>query len=263
MKTATFPSLLALARQVTCSNRPGYQWDPDTADDCIEWFDHGDEKEETCEYVRDYFSITSEQFHKWNPSVNLDCEPWHDFQSYCIVTLERLKNDPPPPMTTPSSTTTTTSTASTSTTPVPSPTAWDDRGCYVETPAMWLLEQKIGPAGGDASLTVPKCKNSCFRAGYKFAGVQEGNKCWCGNSIPGERTSSQADCNTPCSGDSKTFCGGEGLVQVFEVLENLDLVSGTITAAGTDAGVGVTTSTNGASETRSSAGAGRNMPRWW
>jgi hypothetical protein len=275
MRGPIFLSVVVLASQATSydlSNTPSLQWDPDTADDCIGWVNHHDEKDETCEWVRDYFTMTPEQFHKWNPSIGLDCKPWHEFQSYCIVTMERLKDDPPPPMpTSPSTITTATAATSTSTTPVPSPTAWDDKGCYVETPELPLLEQNMSPAGGDNFLTVPKCKDSCYRAGYAFAGVQEGNQCWCGTHIPGEWASNQADCNIPCSGFGTTFCGGSGLLQIFQALD-LNLAPISSTGTGTvDAGSGITstgivagtTSTGGVSETRSSAGAGRNIARWW
>lgn len=128
MKTAIILPLVVLARQVTASRNPELQWDPETAEDCVEWYSNS--KGESCEYVRSYFGITPEQFHKWNPSLSLDCEPW-DYQSYCIVTLERLEEASKTKTTsttvTPTSTTTTTNTAPTL---GPSPTSWTDLGCY-------------------------------------------------------------------------------------------------------------------------------------
>jgi hypothetical protein len=75
MKTSILLSLVALARQVISTGSPQLQWDPDTAKDCVEWYNHGDDESKSCEYVRDYFTITPEQFHKWNPSIGLDCKP--------------------------------------------------------------------------------------------------------------------------------------------------------------------------------------------
>jgi hypothetical protein len=60
----------------------------------------------------------------------------------------------------------------------------------------------MSPTGGDASLTIPKRKVSCYRLDCCFAGVQEGNQCWGGN-------------YTPCTSDMETFYGGKGLVNVF------------------------------------------------
>ncbi|KAK4035257.1 hypothetical protein C8A01DRAFT_38277 [Parachaetomium inaequale] len=256
MKLSVLFSLVALARQASSSVSPTplLQWDPDTAKDCVEWYNNGDG--ESCEYVRKLFGITPEQFTKWNPSVGLDCKPW-DWQSYCIVTQERLDNTPPPPMTTSSSTTTATSTTSSSTLG-PSPTAWVDRGCYVEDPSLPILEQNMSPAGGDASLTIPKCKDSCYRRAYEFAGVQEGNQCWCGTYVGGEWARNQTDCNIPCTGDNKTFCGGKGLLSIFQAQENQEepvYSIGTSTSTGSNPDTVVTT----VSETRSSSGAMRNM----
>ncbi|KAL2139805.1 hypothetical protein VTI28DRAFT_4660 [Corynascus sepedonium] len=257
MKASTFPFLAVFAaRYVTASEHPLLQWDPATAKDCVDWYnnDHG----ESCEDVRNLFRITPEQFHKWNPSVGLDCSPW-EFQSYCIVTQERLENDPPPPMTT-SSTTELITTTTSSSTLAPSPTAWAKRGCYVEVPELPLLDQNMSGPGGDSSLTIGKCKNICYRKAFPFAGVQEGNQCWCGTYIGGEWAENQSDCNTPCTGDKKTFCGGNGLLNIFEALENSVTLPATVsstptipgTAPGTAHGTAMSTST-------ASSGARRNM----
>ncbi|QYT01309.1 hypothetical protein H0G86_008353 [Trichoderma simmonsii] len=44
---------------------------------------------DSCEYIRSGFDISPEDFHKWNPSVGLDCKPWN-FGSYCIVSEGKL-----------------------------------------------------------------------------------------------------------------------------------------------------------------------------
>ncbi|KAK4249862.1 WSC domain-containing protein [Corynascus novoguineensis] len=242
MKASIFPFLAVLAaRHVIASEHPLLQWDPATAKDCVEWYNNG--QGESCEDVRNLFRINPEQFHKWNPS------------SYCIVTQERLDNDPPPPMTT-SSTTELITTTTSSSTLAPSPTAWAERGCYVEDPELPLLDQNMSGAGGDSSLTIGKCKNICYRKAYPFAGVQEGNQCWCGTYIGGEWAENQSDCNIPCTGDKKMFCGGNGLLNIFQALENSvtlpATVSSTPTSPGTAPGTAMSTST-------ASSGARRNM----
>lgn len=72
MKASLLLSFVALVRLTTPSNTPQLQWDPATASDCVEWYDNGDG--ESCEAVRKYWGITPEDFHKWNPSVGLDCQ---------------------------------------------------------------------------------------------------------------------------------------------------------------------------------------------
>jgi hypothetical protein len=78
----------------------------------------------------------------------------------------------------------------------------------------------MSPVGGEVSLSIPNCKNSCYGRAYNYAGVQEGNQCWCSSYVGGEWTKNQTDCNVPCTGDKATFCGGKGVLNVFKALEN-------------------------------------------
>ncbi|KAF1973231.1 hypothetical protein BU23DRAFT_589719 [Bimuria novae-zelandiae CBS 107.79] len=215
-----FSILVFLAHYAVAGDQPQLQWDPATVDDCAGWFDNVGDL--SCEYVRKMFNISPEEFHSWNPSVGLDCKPW-DVQSYCIVTQSKLDTLPSMTSSTRISTTTTTTAAPTLR---PSPTAWKEMGCYAEDPAMPILEQNMNP-NGDASLSILKCKNSCYRRAYAFAGVQQGNQCWCSSYVGGEWASNQTDCNTPCTGDQNTMCGGKGFLNVFKALENTVTVSST------------------------------------
>ncbi|KAL4723595.1 hypothetical protein ACLX1H_009233 [Fusarium chlamydosporum] len=62
------------------------------------------------------------------------------------------------------------------------------------------------------SMTVDKCLQKCWS--YKYAGVENGSQCWCGNTINWQgffsqgRNVSMSDCNINCPGDNLTFCGG-------------------------------------------------------
>ncbi|KAL2126789.1 hypothetical protein VTI74DRAFT_226 [Chaetomium olivicolor] len=180
------------------------------------------------------------------------------WQSYCIVTLERLKN---------TNKTKTTSTATppfttTSSAPTlgPSPSAWTDLGCYDEDPDLPVLEKNISPAGGGRSLTIAKCQDACYRPRYKLAGLQECNQCWCSSYVGGEWTKDQADCNTPCSGDAAAFCGGKGVLYVYEAEPNWTPVPTTGTATSTSSSSsGGSSGSSTAVETRASSGAARNV----
>ncbi|KAI5924917.1 hypothetical protein F4810DRAFT_102462 [Camillea tinctor] len=248
--------LLVALRSACGTATPQLQWDPATAADCVEWYNNS--AGESCEYVRDYFGITAEEFHAWNPSVGLDCQPW-EWQSYCIVTLSRLNNTTPSTSSSASSSTTArTSTSSTATTPGPSPTSWAERGCYVEDPSLPILEERVSPAGGDAALTVPACENACYLRAYVFAGVQDGNQCWCSSYVAGNWADNQTDCNTPCAGDNETFCGGRGLVNVFGAEENTASTTATATATAAEISGTATEAGSPVGETQSS-GAMRNL----
>ena len=139
-------------------------------------------------------------FTAWNPSVGLDCKGWRTWQSYCIITQDRLDELP-------KTSTITTISSSTSTTTSklfkPSPTAWEALGCYIPT-----LEKLMSSEAGDPVLTVPKCQDICSHTDFRYAGVGMGNQCWCSSSVAGELAKNSTECNLPCSGDDKTICGG-------------------------------------------------------
>ncbi|KAI1810268.1 hypothetical protein GGS20DRAFT_568249 [Poronia punctata] len=238
MKASLLLLFVAVRRTFGTAN-PTLQWDPETAKDCAEWYNNSDG--ELCEDVRSLFGITPVEFHQWNPSVGLDCQPW-DYQSYCIVTWEKINNTV---TTTTSSSSTTTVSTTTAVTPGPSPTSWNDMGCYADDPVLPILEKNFSPAGGDAALSIPKCKTTCYRRAYSFAGLEGGNQCWCSSYVGGEWASNQTDCNIPCTGDSKTFCGGKGLVNVFKAEQNAETTS---TTTGTSSAT-ATTPTIGGSQT--------------
>jgi hypothetical protein len=104
---------------------------------------------------------------------------------------------------------------------------------------------------GDASLSVPKCKNSCYSRAHSFAGVQEGNQCWCSSYVGGEWAKNQTDCNVPCTGSKTEFCGGKGVVNVFEALQNAATV---VTASKTSTSVKAAATSNGAIKNRAVLG---------
>ncbi|KAI1770460.1 hypothetical protein F4818DRAFT_432954 [Hypoxylon cercidicola] len=221
------------------------------AKDCIEWYDNG--FGESCEHILHLFRITPEEFHEWNPSVGLDCQPWLR-QSYCVFTMEKYNETHT--TTSSSSSITTVSTSSSVVTPGPSPSAWTEMGCYVKHPTLPSLEVNVSPEGGDAVLTIPKCENTCYLKLYNFAGVLEGNQCWCSSYVAGGWASNQTDCNTPCTGDSNTFCGGTGLFNVFKAEQNEASTSITTTTMGTSS---TSTATGSAVSETQSSGAMRNL----
>jgi hypothetical protein len=220
MKAALAASLVALVavpRVVRAGTWPTLQFDPDTISPCIMWEDNADDL--VCEEVRDYWHITPEDFSRWNPSVGLDCKPW-GFQSYCVVPRARL------PTTTSSSseapeTTTATSTSSTSALG-PSPTSWSALGCYTdENPKYSALEELVSSKGGDKSLSIASCQDSCYKGAFIFAGVKAGNECWCGDNVLGDLANNATECNIPCSGDKTKMCGGSKRLNIFEPVASL------------------------------------------
>ncbi|KAM8797748.1 kremen protein 1 [Eudromia elegans] len=69
-------------------------------------------------------------------------------------------------------------------------------------------------------LTIQTCISSCRRQQFKFAGMESGYACFCGNNPDywryGEADSTE--CNSVCFGDHTQPCGGDGRVILFDTL---------------------------------------------
>lgn len=275
MKASITLVIATLARQVVC-DPPGQTTDIRQPADCSDWYDNVYGK--SCEYIRDVvFKVPPELFNEWNPSVGVDCSNWYTWMSYCVQTWSRWSSMKSRYEATASMSTTASAPATTTTTTsslAPSPTAWEEAGCFVEhTDEPYILQQNLTPAaGGDAHLSISKCKNSCSRRSYPFAGVKEGNQCWCGTHVLGTFSRNETrDCNVPCSGDSTAICGGNGFINIFRaeyedgvVLEPQPLpqiTSSTSTSTLGNVGTSTSTSTSNFSTATQSSG-GVSARRW-
>ena len=65
-------------------------------------------------------------------------------------------------------------------------------------------------------MTVEKCKNHCFGKNYRYAGVQNHQECYCGNSISSGEPRPDSECNKPCSGNKDQMCGGAYRLNIYE-----------------------------------------------
>jgi len=76
------------------------------------------------------------------------------------------------------------------------------KGCYKDN------TQRDLPFGGPQSnsMTVETCQASCKQNNYQYAGLQNGEECWCGNSY-GKYGADLSACNTNCAGNANEFCG--------------------------------------------------------
>ena len=65
------------------------------------------------------------------------------------------------------------------------------------------------------------CIKACSEGGYKFAGVQYGSQCFCGNTAPAATNKiANEECDMKCSGDSNYMCGGSWKMNVYELSKN-------------------------------------------
>ncbi|KAF8970709.1 glycosyl hydrolase family 71-domain-containing protein [Flammula alnicola] len=118
--------------------------------------------------------------------------------------------------TTGSTTTTTTSTTTTSASSTPTSTAWNDYGCVAEG-TTGTRRALTAASYSQTNMTPQLCQSLC--AGYLYAGTENGNQCFCGNTMTNNGASgtivSSSNCQANCGGDSSKKCGGSWNLSVY------------------------------------------------
>ncbi|EWG40963.1 hypothetical protein FVEG_03171 [Fusarium verticillioides 7600] len=83
-----------------------------------------------------------------------------------------------------------------------------------------LLPQLVMSDGN--SMTIDACLEKCWM--YKYAGVENGRECWCGNNINWQgllpsfgqgKNVSMTDCNISCPGNNLAYCGGLARMNLY------------------------------------------------
>lgn len=95
--------------------------------------------------------------------------------------------------------------------------AWRYAGCYVESSTRLLR----GPSTRASDMTVNKCHQFC--SGRRYAGLENGDECWCGDVLaptdPGTNAGTKVDdreCGIPCGGDKEVVCGAPWRLALYE-----------------------------------------------
>ncbi|XP_036363974.1 kremen protein 1-like [Octopus sinensis] len=57
-------------------------------------------------------------------------------------------------------------------------------------------------------MTIEKCQNHCRERSTKYAGLQHGQLCYCGNTYETYGPLGGDHCGMECAGDPTEFCGG-------------------------------------------------------
>ena len=62
-------------------------------------------------------------------------------------------------------------------------------------------------------------KSACIAAckGYKYAGMEDGNQCFCGDISPAAALKRPGECTTVCPGDKSEMCGAPWRINIFDV----------------------------------------------
>ncbi|XP_033098158.1 uncharacterized protein LOC117102052 [Anneissia japonica] len=87
-------------------------------------------------------------------------------------------------------------------------------GCFKENPN----DREFSVAGGDLSYDQAEpllCTAICKSMTFKYAALQEGYVCVCGDSLGKHSNGSQSGCIYRCSGDQVSMCGGPGFGSVY------------------------------------------------
>ncbi|XP_053398181.1 uncharacterized protein LOC128556637 [Mercenaria mercenaria] len=60
-----------------------------------------------------------------------------------------------------------------------------------------------------------RCKNFCRGYGYRYAGTESGEECFCGNKIRIKRPAN--NCDYECEGNPSEFCGGAWRISIYDI----------------------------------------------
>ncbi|KAL8588905.1 hypothetical protein ACOMHN_051499 [Nucella lapillus] len=70
--------------------------------------------------------------------------------------------------------------------------------------------------GQHIAMTVQSCVQRCWIYRFDYAGLQNGDKCYCGMSTKGLATLNRSYCYSRCSGNCRQFCGGRVTMTVYK-----------------------------------------------
>ncbi|TDL22721.1 WSC-domain-containing protein [Rickenella mellea] len=92
---------------------------------------------------------------------------------------------------------------------------WKSIGCWTDAPGARTMPFSPSVA---QPMTIKKCTDACFAAGYSLSGVEFADECYCGNEF--DQTANLdltgSGCNQPCNGDPTQLCGGANRLNVYE-----------------------------------------------
>ncbi|CBF73423.1 hypothetical protein AN7870.2 [Aspergillus nidulans FGSC A4] len=79
-----------------------------------------------------------------------------------------------------------------------------------------------GSSAGTSDMTPATCVEKCLADGYSFAGVENSNECFCGDSVGEDKmpkVTPMGKCLQPCAGDGLQNCGGYGFIGLYRKCE--------------------------------------------
>ncbi|WVR05826.1 hypothetical protein IAU60_002851 [Kwoniella sp. DSM 27419] len=102
---------------------------------------------------------------------------------------------------------------------------------------------------GFTGMTVDKCLSLCEDKGFKYAGAEYGDECYCGDSIPEDiEYNTEGACNVVCDGLDTEACGGAWALDLY-LLASAASANETSTDCTTSTSAGIITTVDGTATT--------------
>ena len=77
-------------------------------------------------------------------------------------------------------------------------------------------------------MNIDKCVSLCKEKYFSFAGVQNGNQCYCGDEAPIQSAPAR-ECHLNCAGDTSQKCGGHWRMNVYAITPRTTTIRTTTT----------------------------------
>ncbi|KAF9061643.1 WSC domain-containing protein [Rhodocollybia butyracea] len=95
---------------------------------------------------------------------------------------------------------------------------WSYAGCFTDSVDERVLTVAIDiPAG----VTAESCLPACQTEGFVIAGLENGQECWCGNTLGNSSVHvSDNECTTVCVSDHDQYCGAPNRLALYQFASN-------------------------------------------
>lgn len=91
------------------------------------------------------------------------------------------------------------------------PTGWSFLGCYSD----WFSRTFPTQLWAASNNSDTACLGACQKAGYTYAGTENGDECWCGSAAPGSTLEPITGCNMTCAADVTQVCGASWRLSTY------------------------------------------------
>ncbi|XP_077982670.1 cysteine-rich secretory protein LCCL domain-containing 2-like [Glandiceps talaboti] len=91
-------------------------------------------------------------------------------------------------------------------------------GCFQDSELLGVCDVRVKAVLSYGGMTVNKCIEYCAKLDFSFAGLFNGDECWCSKEFTDSNIKLDDGCEIPCSGDANKKCGGSDALSVYKVV---------------------------------------------